>query len=105
MDADLIEQLSEKVHASWMAEKVRQGFADHVWASDGERGEMRGCRVCIAGRDYFRSYAMHHTHMLPYADLPEHVREYDRVTVRAVLAAIEAAGSEIVQRAPTTTPR
>lgn len=75
----LIETLSDHVHQAWMKEKLRQGFADHPRSVD-ESG--RGC--CTA--------EMHHTDMLPYADLPESIKDYDRVTVRAVLAGIESAG-------------
>ena len=38
----------------------------------------------------------HHTDMLPYADLAENVKDYDRATVRAVLSGIAAAGYVIV---------
>jgi hypothetical protein len=30
-----------------------------------------------------------HTDLYPYSELPENIKEYDRVTVRAVLHAIE----------------
>lgn len=86
MNDPVVEAIAEKVHEAWRAEKQRQGFADHVLAryeSPRWKAEMlsKPCASCDVGRD------KHHTDMLPYADLPEHVKEYDRVTVRAVLAA------------------
>lgn len=85
----LIEMLSEKVHESWMAEKQRQGFADHTFLKCPvgffEAGE------CAYPRE------KHHTDMLPYAELGESTKDYDRATVRAVLAAAESAGFNIVQ--------
>ena len=83
--SNLIERLSDRVHQAWMAEKLKQGFADHPF-----QGEQTNwpCDVPRCGRSDFR----HHADMLPYNDLPEHIKEYDRVTVRAVLAAIEDEG-------------
>lgn len=75
----LVETLSDHVHQAWMAEKLKQGFADHPRSID---ADGRGC--C--------TNELHHSDMLPYADLPENVKEYDRVTVRAVLDALDKAG-------------
>lgn len=33
-----------------------------------------------------------HTDMYPYNELPEHIKEYDRVTVKTVIKAIEKLG-------------
>lgn len=51
----LIEELAEAVHNAWWEEKKRQG------KSEG------------------------HPDAVPYSQLPENVKEYDRVTVRTVL--------------------
>jgi hypothetical protein len=100
----LIERLSEKVHQAWESEKQRQGFADHTWEttcwdySHCDHDCTRpGCKV---GRK-----EQHHTDMLPYADLPENVKEYDRATVRAVLAAIQESGYQTTPatQGPATT--
>lgn len=93
MDNDLTEQLAERVHAAWAAEKQRQGFADHPF-----QGEQEGwpCGVMARGRQCDKEDYKHHTDMLPYADLAENVKEYDRSTVRAVLDAIHQAGYLIV---------
>ena len=62
----LIELLSEKVHNAWMKEKEAQGFS--------------------YGKDYDKEKKKH-PDMLPYNELKEEVKEYDRATVRAVLQA------------------
>ena len=62
----LIELLSEKVHNAWMKEKEAQGFS--------------------CGKDYDKEKKKH-PDMLPYNELKEEVKEYDRATVRAVLQA------------------
>lgn len=98
MDPDLIEQLADAVHQGWVAEKVAQGFADHAFAEcalyPGECAEHARCHVanatCAVPAD------KHHTDMLPYADLAENIKEYDRATVRAVLLALDAAGLAVV---------
>jgi hypothetical protein len=97
-DSDLIEQLAERVHASWAAEKQRQGFVDHPFQRDtSHSGQPMKCAQC-GGLQRIGSHPdnNHHPDMLPYADLAENVKEYDRATVRAVLDAIHQAGYLIV---------
>ncbi len=91
MNVKLIEQLSEQVHNAWWREKEEQGFhapirckhakPDYVVGESEAREKAfnRHCDKC-------------HTDMYPYKELPEHVKEYDRVTVRAVLSAIKRMG-------------
>lgn len=103
MDADLIEQLAEQVHISWMTEKQAQGFADHVWAAVSARPDWCAAKPhavtpCLLPRE------RHHADMLPYADLAENVKEYDRATVRAVLHALSAAVLEVVSAPSTIRP-
>lgn len=62
----LIELLSEKVHNAWMKEKEAQGFS--------------------YGKEYDKEKKKH-PDMLPYNELKEEVKEYDRATVKAVLQA------------------
>jgi hypothetical protein len=85
-----VEGLAAKVHEGWMAEKQRQGFADHAYS--------RRCWDRTPGRCAFAE-DRHHTDMLPYPELPEHVKEYDRATVRAVLGALRTEGYDIVRAA------
>lgn len=82
---DLIEVLAERSHIGWMKEKQAQGFADHARTVD---ASGHGC--CTK--------ELHHPDMLPYADLAESVKEYDRATVRGVLDGIAEAGYVIVTR-------
>lgn len=75
---ELIEKLSSDVHDSWWDEKLKQGFHAPLdcpkvsapynkWASN--------CDKC-------------HNDMYPYNELPENIKEYDRVTVRKVLLSL-----------------
>lgn len=78
------ETICERVHQAWMKEKHDQGF--HApddcpnFNYDDKRSPVskfsRHCGFC-------------HTDLYPYEELPEHIKEYDRVTVRTVLKAME----------------
>lgn len=83
-----LEAISEQIHIAWMEEKQRQGFAAHPWDD-----RYPGACLCDLPKE------RHHPDMLPYADLPEHVQEYDRVTARAAIKGVEAAGFQIVPNA------
>lgn len=61
----LIEELAERVHNAWWEEKKRQ---------DKSEG---------------------HPDAVPYSQLPERAKEYDRVTVRVVLRALSEIFGEI----------
>jgi hypothetical protein len=91
---DLIELLAEDSHKGWAEEKQRQGYADHVFRFVGRT--RHGEEFCGAD-GCFKPKAKHHTDMLPYAELPEHIKEYDRVTVRGVLAGIARHGYRLVK--------
>lgn len=77
-----IEKLAEKVHNSWWYEKKKQGFHAPLdceqWASTNNKFD-KICPYC-------------HSDMYPYEELPDNVKEYDRVTVRTVLSAIKDIG-------------
>ena len=46
----------------------------------------------------FSAYCDHcHTDMYPYDELPENIKEYDRVTVRAVLQAMDELGIKLLE--------
>lgn len=68
--ADLIDQIAARVHDAWMAEKRAAGIVSRP-SEDGIE------------------------QMVPYADLPEHIKDLDRATVRATLDALMAAGYSI----------
>ena len=73
-----IEFLSEQVHNAWMEEKIKQGFhAPNDCPNKQALGKFeRHCDKC-------------HTDLYPYSELPENIKDYDRVTVRSVLEAIK----------------
>jgi len=95
MTPEQFEKIAEQVHQAWADEKVRQGFADHAYhpvTTVNPFVDRCGIHGCLMPNDASK----HHDDMLPYADLAENIREYDRAAVRAVLAGIEAAGLTIV---------
>jgi hypothetical protein len=80
-----IELLAEEVHNAWMSEKLAQGFhapnncqnfdpddVAHLYCDKFERH----CEKC-------------HTDLYPYEELPENIKECDRVTVRDVINAMK----------------
>lgn len=79
---NVVEQLAEQVHNAWWGEKKRQGFhspndCPNIQTACGKF--EKHCPKC-------------HSDMYPYQELPEHVKEYERVTVRTVLKALEEFG-------------
>lgn len=83
-----IEELSAEVHNAWWREKEKQGFHPPIKCENAlEEGQSekfsKRCVKC-------------HTDMYPYNELPDNIREYDRVTVRSVLHAIEKLDNNIV---------
>jgi hypothetical protein len=94
---DYIEQIAEEVHNAWMQEKIEQGFhspneclsKSHERVLNNERylkGEYEG----VGNGKFCRWCDKCHADLYPYSELPENIKEYDRVTVRAVLNAIES---------------
>lgn len=65
------------VHEGWAAEKIRQGFADHVFRFVGRT--RHGEEFCGAD-GCFKPKAKHHPDMLDYDDLAPNIQEYDIVT-------------------------
>ncbi|NIV11753.1 MAG: hypothetical protein GWN62_10875 [Aliifodinibius sp.] len=91
---DLIEKLSSKVHDAWWEEKKKQGFHS---PADCKKNVLiqfvdpppaafrtKHCDKC-------------HTDMYPYDELPENVKDYDRVTVKTVLGALLEVKPELVK--------
>ena len=80
-----IEFLSEQVHNAWMEEKLKQGFHAPDDCSNFDQGD-----VAHYYREKFERHCDKcHTDLYPYSELPENIKEYDRVTVRSVLDAIK----------------
>ena len=80
----LIEKIAESVHNSWWNEKKEQGFHS-----------PKNCPYAIipyvqGSFDKFKKNCEKcHTDMYPYNELPENIKEYDRVTAKAVLKSLE----------------
>jgi hypothetical protein len=73
-----LEFLSEQVHNAWWDEKQKQGFhapTFHPLCTEETKFD-RLCHYC-------------HSDCYPYGELPENIKEYDRVTVRTVLNAVK----------------
>jgi len=91
-----LEFISEKVHDSWQEEKLKQGFHAPVnCKSTNRKGYLSAHQN---HKDRFDEHFDHifykwcdkcHADLYPYQQLPENVKEYDRVTVRTVLNAIK----------------
>lgn len=73
-----VDRFAARVHAAGMAEKQRQGFADHPY----DYRLHDGPRCCDQPHD------CHHKDMVPFDQLSEATKDYDRATVRAVLTAL-----------------
>jgi malate/lactate dehydrogenase len=88
MKPDILELVAEDVHTEWANEKQRQGYADHTL----------GTCLGLFDRDNPCQYTVgqHHTDMLPYASLPEPIKEYDRVTAKTVIDSLKNRGYLII---------
>lgn len=73
----LVERLAENNHDNWARQRIDEG-----WTYGPQRDDA------------------HKTHpdLVPYADLPEEEKEYDRLSVVETLKAIMTLGYEIVPR-------
>lgn len=86
----VVELAAAKVHEGWMAEKLVQGFADHPFVPHSILPHLCGACSVEEQTDYGKKvivrYAKkkHHLDMLPYSELPENIKEYDRRTARIV---------------------
>jgi len=77
LDADvesLMERLAENNHDVWAVQRISQG-----WTYGPERNDAEKEHPCL----------------VPYEQLPEEEKEYDRATARETLKAILALGYEI----------
>jgi len=73
---ELVERLAEHNHDIWAAQRIAQG-----WRFGPQRDDAR----------------RQHPDLVPYADLPESEKVYDRNAVRSTLEAILALGYRIVR--------
>ena len=71
---EIIENIAEKVHNIWMANRIKDG-----WSYGPERNDSLKQTPCI----------------VPYNDLPEIEKEYDRNTVKTTINALYELGYNI----------
>ena len=71
---ELIERLAENVHENWAAGRIKEG-----WTYGPERSDSLKQTPCL----------------VPYDELPESEKEYDRNTAAATIKAILAMGFKI----------
>ena len=91
-----IELISEGVHNAWWKEKKKQGFhspnecksKNHKSFQNAHWQEKEKMEDTHNPK-FYRWCDECHTDMYPYEELPEHIKEYDRVTVKAVLGTLE----------------
>ena len=74
---DLTEQLAENVHAQWAAGRIADG-----WTYGKERDDLKKTTPCL----------------VPYSELPESEKEYDRATAHTTLKFILAMGYTIEKK-------
>ena len=72
---DLMERLAENTHEVWAAQRIKDGWTHGPTRDDAAR---------------------RHPCLVPYADLPESEKEYDRRTATEALKAVIALGYRIV---------
>jgi adenylate cyclase len=70
----LVERLAESIHDNWAVRRISEG-----WSYGANRDDERKV----------------HPDLVPYADLAESEKEYDRTTVRETVKGILALGFEI----------
>ena len=76
----LSERLAENTHDRWAAQRIAQG-----WTYGPQRDDAKKQHPCL----------------VPYADLPDMEKEYDRITSLGTLQAILKLGYQIVQQPQT----
>ena len=95
MDNKIIELISEEVHNAWMKEKRDQGFhsPDECQSKNHKSFLNASCEnqermTDVIDPKFYKWCDKCHTDLYPYKELPDNIKEYDRVTVRAVLDAM-----------------
>ena len=73
---ELMEIIAKNVHENWAQQRMSEG-----WAYSGERDDVKKTTPCL----------------VPYEELPEIEKEYDRLTAEQTLKAIIAAGVNITK--------
>ena len=75
--SELTEKIAENVHENWSASRIAEG-----WVYGEERSDAQKTTPCL----------------VPYSDLPESEKEYDRITAMETLKLIVALGYTIEKK-------
>lgn len=74
---DLMEKIAEQVHESWASKRIIEG-----WKYGKERNDKLKTHPCL----------------VPYSELPEHEKDYDRATAKHTLRLISKLGFNISKK-------
>ncbi|BDD12555.1 hypothetical protein FUAX_49870 (plasmid) [Fulvitalea axinellae] len=77
MDKEILEKLAERVHIRWMEKRLGEGWTFGPQRSDDEK---------------------EHPCLVPYEELTEIEKEYDRATARETLEVLDELGYDLVKR-------
>jgi hypothetical protein len=89
------EWIAEKVHDSCLEEKKNQGFHAPVDCRNQSAKDICALALLVDLLEDFEFLKFNkycdkcRIDMYPYSDLPEHIKDYDRAAVNAVLSIIE----------------
>ena len=91
-----LENIAEEVHNSWWNEKMKQGFhSPQDCISDNHKSYQKADWTSKERFEdnqnpkFYKWCEKCHTDMYGYKELDENIKDYDRVTVKTVIKAIE----------------
>lgn len=94
-DNKIIELISQEVHNAWMKEKIDQGFhSPDECKSENHKSFMTADWTNQQRLEdncnpkFYKWCDKCHTDLYHYNELPDNIKEYDRVTVKAVIEAM-----------------
>lgn len=98
MSSEIREQLARMVHEAWLKEREKQGFVPPIPGKCPTCGSQQTMTndasiiFCTKGCPPLKT----HQRMLPYDDLSEDEKGYNRASVAGVIEALKALGYDIV---------
>ena len=83
------EEIAAKVHDSWWEEKKKQGFHAPYDCKSQSAKDAHAQDIQSFGHNEFPKFHKLcdkcHVDMYPYPELPEHIKDYDRVVLKAII--------------------